>query len=227
MSRSTYRSRADMVQEPTARYLRTSWIRRTPKKPRPSAPALRTSSTPTSRSWASYDRVVEDAFEVDRRLAAKLAANGLLTPSWPTEYGGGMSGFEQVILAEEFEKAGAPTGAGNGAFSIQMVGNTILHWGRGAESTLPAAHYQRDQCLVPGLLGARCWFRPRWAWLPGRPRRRRVGHQRSEDLDICRAVRQLDLRVVPLSIPMPRSIEASRSSCARWNSPRSRSGRSR
>ncbi|NCG35907.1 MAG: acyl-CoA dehydrogenase [Actinobacteria bacterium] len=60
----------------------------------------------------------------------KLAANSLLAPSWPTEYGGGgLSELEQVILAEEFQKAGAPTGGGNDAFSIQMVGNTILHWG--------------------------------------------------------------------------------------------------
>ena len=68
------------------------------------------------------------AFQSDWRQ--KLAANGLLAPSWPTEYGGGgMSELEQVILAEEFTKAGAPTGGSNDAFSIQMVGNTILHWG--------------------------------------------------------------------------------------------------
>jgi alkylation response protein AidB-like acyl-CoA dehydrogenase len=60
----------------------------------------------------------------------KLAANSLLAPSWPKEYGGGgLSELEQVILAEEFQKAGAPTGGVNDAFSIQMVGNTILHWG--------------------------------------------------------------------------------------------------
>ncbi len=60
----------------------------------------------------------------------KLAANGLLAPSWPKEFGGGgMTELEQVILAEEFTKAGAPTGGSNDAFSIQMVGNTILHWG--------------------------------------------------------------------------------------------------
>ena len=81
--------------------------------------------------WAGYGAMsVEDAFEWTADWRQKLAANGLLAPSWPTEYGGGgMSELEQVILAEEFEKAGAPTGAGNDAFSIQMVGNTILHWG--------------------------------------------------------------------------------------------------
>jgi len=60
----------------------------------------------------------------------KLAANGLLAPAWPSQYGGGgLSELEQVILAEEFQRAGAPTGGSNDAFSIQMVGNTILQWG--------------------------------------------------------------------------------------------------
>ncbi|MGI9608258.1 MAG: acyl-CoA dehydrogenase family protein [Acidimicrobiales bacterium] len=72
------------------------------------------------------DRIHE--FALDWRQ--KLAANGLLAPAWPARYGGGgLSSLEQVILAEEFQKAGAPTGSGNDAFSIQMVGNTILQWG--------------------------------------------------------------------------------------------------
>ena len=59
-----------------------------------------------------------------------LAANGYLAPSWPKQFrGGGLSELEQVILAEEFMKAGVPSGGSNDAFSIQMVGNTILHWG--------------------------------------------------------------------------------------------------
>ena len=58
--------------------------------------------------WAGYGAMsVEDAFEWTADWRQKLAANGLLAPSWPTEYGGGgMSELEQVILAEEFEKAG-------------------------------------------------------------------------------------------------------------------------
>lgn len=34
-----------------------------------------------------------------------------------------------MILAEEFLKAGVPTGGSNDVFSIQMCGNTILNWG--------------------------------------------------------------------------------------------------
>ena len=73
---------------------------------------------------------VEDAMTFTDGWRQKLAANSLLAPSWPKEYGGGgMTELEQVILAEEFERAGVPMGGGNDAFSIQMVGNTILHWG--------------------------------------------------------------------------------------------------
>jgi len=76
----------------------------------------------------ALDRAAGHEFSLGWRQ--KLAANGLLAPAWPTQYGGGgLSELEQVILAEEFQKAGAPTGSGNDAFSIQMIGNTILKWG--------------------------------------------------------------------------------------------------
>ena len=59
-----------------------------------------------------------------------LAEQRYLAPSWPVEYGGGgLTALENVILAEEFQKAGVPSGGDNDAFSIQMVGNTILSWG--------------------------------------------------------------------------------------------------
>ena len=59
-----------------------------------------------------------------------LAEQRYLAPAWPAEYGGGgLSELEQVILAEEFRKAGVPEGGTNDAFSIQMCGNTILNWG--------------------------------------------------------------------------------------------------
>lgn len=59
-----------------------------------------------------------------------LRDNKLLAASWPTEYGGaGLSSLESVIMAEEFERAGVPTGGANDVFGIQMVGNTIVQWG--------------------------------------------------------------------------------------------------
>ncbi|HZB41263.1 MAG TPA: acyl-CoA dehydrogenase family protein [Ilumatobacter sp.] len=52
---------------------------------------------------------------------------GYLAPGWPVQYGGaGLSALEQVILAEEFTRAGVPTGGPNDAFGIQMLGNTLL-----------------------------------------------------------------------------------------------------
>ncbi len=59
-----------------------------------------------------------------------LRDNQLLAASWPQEYGGaGLSELEGVIMAEEFAKAGVPTGTANDVFGIQMVGNTIIQWG--------------------------------------------------------------------------------------------------
>ncbi len=55
---------------------------------------------------------------------------GYLAPGWPVEYGGaGLSALEQVILAEEFTRAGVPSGGPNDAFGIQMLGNTLLLFG--------------------------------------------------------------------------------------------------
>jgi alkylation response protein AidB-like acyl-CoA dehydrogenase len=63
---------------------------------------------------------------------------GYLAPGWPEQYGGaGLSALEQVIIAEEFARAGVPTGAMNDVFGIQMLGNTLLHWGTDEQK----AHY--------------------------------------------------------------------------------------
>ena len=59
-----------------------------------------------------------------------LYENGMLALNWPKEVGGaGLSSLESVIVAEEFAKAGVPSGGPNDVFGIQMVGNTILQWG--------------------------------------------------------------------------------------------------
>ena len=72
----------------------------------------------------------EEAAAFTTQWRDTLRDNKLLAATWPTEYGGaGLSALESVVLAEEFEKAGVPTGGSNDAFSIQMVGNTIIEWG--------------------------------------------------------------------------------------------------
>lgn len=81
--------------------------------------------------WAGIGRLEGDditAFVTEWR--ATLHRGGYLAPGWPVEYGGaGLSALEQVILAEEFAKAGVPMGGPNDVFGIQMLGNTLLHWG--------------------------------------------------------------------------------------------------
>jgi alkylation response protein AidB-like acyl-CoA dehydrogenase len=67
-------------------------------------------------------------FVVDWR--ATLAKHRMLAIAWPEEYGGrGLSKLEQVVLAEEFARAGVPLGGPNDNFSIKMIGNTLLRFG--------------------------------------------------------------------------------------------------
>ncbi|MCY7299698.1 MAG: acyl-CoA dehydrogenase family protein, partial [Ilumatobacteraceae bacterium] len=67
-----------------------------------------------------------------------LYSAGYLAPGWPVAYGGGgLSALEQVIIGEEFAKAGVPTGGPNDVFGIQMLGNTLLQWGTDEQK----AHY--------------------------------------------------------------------------------------
>ena len=207
-----------------------AWSRPTPPKPRPTGRRSRRSSPstcpPAGRASArSRDDAVDDFAAEWRRDAPRERA---ARASWPTEYGGaGLSALEQVIVAEEFAKAGVPTGVGNDVFGIQMVGNTHPAVGhRRAEAALPPAHPRRRGPLVPGLLRAERRIRPRQPRVPGRARRRRVGDQRPEDLDVGRPPRRLDLRARP---HRPRRAEAQghHVPARRWTSPASRCGRSR
>ena len=69
--------------------------------------------------------------------------------AWPREYGGGgLTKREQVVLAEEFARAGVPTGAPQDNFGIKMVGNTLLRWG---------SEEQRRRFLPRILSGADRW----------------------------------------------------------------------
>jgi alkylation response protein AidB-like acyl-CoA dehydrogenase len=84
------------------------------------------------RGWSGLG-AIGDRAEADQFVGtwrAKLAASGLLGVSWPREYGGaGLSRVEQVVLVEEFARAGVPAMGYNDTFSIKMLGNTLLRWG--------------------------------------------------------------------------------------------------
>ncbi|HEY7930749.1 MAG TPA: acyl-CoA dehydrogenase family protein [Acidimicrobiales bacterium] len=77
----------------------------------------------------------------------KLFAGGWICAGWPTEYGGkGLSLMEQVVLNEEFAKAGAPMRAD--FFGDTLVGPTILQWGT----------EEQKKEFIPGILnGSIAW----------------------------------------------------------------------
>ncbi len=78
---------------------------------------------------------------------AKLFGGGWICAGWPTEYGGkGLSLIEQVVLNEEFAKAGAPMRAD--FFGDTLVGPTIMQWGTD----------EQKKEFIPGILqGTIAW----------------------------------------------------------------------
>jgi alkylation response protein AidB-like acyl-CoA dehydrogenase len=82
-------------------------------------------------SWAGMGRLEGDELtEFVAEWRKTLHEGGYLAPGWPVEYGGsGLTALEQVIIGEEFARAGVPTGGFNDVFGIQMLGNTLLQWG--------------------------------------------------------------------------------------------------
>jgi alkylation response protein AidB-like acyl-CoA dehydrogenase len=71
-----------------------------------------------------------DAAEFTEEWRNKLRDNDLLAVTWPKAYGGaGLGHIEQLVVAEEFAKAGVPGGGPNDAFGIGMLGNTIISVG--------------------------------------------------------------------------------------------------
>ena len=71
-----------------------------------------------------------DAAQFTEEWRNKLRDNDLLAVTWPKAYGGaGLGHIEQLVVAEEFAKAGVPGGGPNDAFGIGMLGNTIISVG--------------------------------------------------------------------------------------------------
>jgi alkylation response protein AidB-like acyl-CoA dehydrogenase len=66
--------------------------------------------------------------DFSERWVRRLHEGGWICASWPKEYGGkGLSIMENVVLNEEFARAGAPMRAD--FFGDTLVGPTILQWG--------------------------------------------------------------------------------------------------
>lgn len=81
--------------------------------------------------WSGIGTLSDDEYaEFLPSWRATLYENDLLAPAWPREHGGGgLSPIERVVLAEEFARAGVPTGTPNDEFSIDMVGSLLLDYG--------------------------------------------------------------------------------------------------
>lgn len=81
--------------------------------------------------WAGLGALdTEPAHAFTRQWRSLLAERGYLTPAWPREYGGaGLTKLQQVIMVEEFAKAGVPANGPNDNFSIKMIGNLLLKLG--------------------------------------------------------------------------------------------------
>jgi len=99
--------------------------------------------------WFEPDFRLSDAerAQFNRTWTEKLFAGGWICAGWPVEYGGkGLSLLEQVVLNEEFAKAGAPMRAD--FFGDTLVGPTILQWGT----------EEQKKEFIPGILqGTIAW----------------------------------------------------------------------
>jgi alkylation response protein AidB-like acyl-CoA dehydrogenase len=89
----------------------------------------------------SFSMTPEERTAFNNEWTDKLFAGGWICASWPTEYGGkGLSLIKQVVLNEEFARAGAPLRGD--FFGDTLVGPTILQWGT----------EEQKQQFIPGIL---------------------------------------------------------------------------
>ncbi|MET0821311.1 MAG: acyl-CoA dehydrogenase family protein [Aeromicrobium sp.] len=81
--------------------------------------------------WAGLGSLsTDEATTFTEHWRSLLASSGYLVPAWPREYGGaGLTKLQQVVMVEEFVKAGVPTNGANDNFSIKMIGNLLLKFG--------------------------------------------------------------------------------------------------
>ena len=90
-----------------------------------------------------------DAKEFTNRWRRTLAAHGMIGITWPKEYGGqGRPKIDQVVLAEEFARAGVPIYRVPDTTSVKRLGNTLVNWG---------TEDQKRRHLPPLIAGDTTW----------------------------------------------------------------------
>ena len=147
----------------------------------------------------------------------KMGADGWTCVGWPVECGGRGSGLSPAgdLLRGVRPGEGSGPGRPHRRGSHRPHDHPLRH--RGAEAALPARHRERRRDLVPGLLGAERGLRSGQRPDPGRARRRRMGDQRSEGLDLRRRLVRLVLRRLPHRSGRPAEApRASPTSSFRW-----------
>ena len=173
------------------------------------------------RAW------LDDQWDPDLTLAAwweRLADSGWAVPTWPTEWlGRGLSRELAGVVAQEFRNAGAagaPAGLG-----VLLAGPTILAHG---------TDEQKTRYLRPIVDGSEAWCQ--LFSEPGagsdlaslqtrRARRRRVGDQRPEGVDVGWADGRPGHAARAHRSRRAEARRASRTSRSRWTSRASRCGR--
>jgi alkylation response protein AidB-like acyl-CoA dehydrogenase len=80
------------------------------------------------KGLGALDRDDAEAFTNEWRRT--IAEHGMVGITWPKEFGGqGRSKLDQVVLAQEFAKAGVPIYRVADTTSVKMLGNTLVRWG--------------------------------------------------------------------------------------------------
>ena len=179
-----------------------TWTGETAQSRRRSVTTWRASSRPGCPSTiaGSPSRGDPGDWQTDRHLgsdeakaAAKqweeaVAERGWVAPHWPQEYGGaGMSSMEHFILNEEMSKAGAPQVGGQG---VAMLGPTLIVHGTDEQKAHvpdPASSERREADWAQGYSEPGAGSDLASLQTRAVARRRRVGDQRPEDLDLQRA----------------------------------------
>ena len=138
----------------------------------------------------------EDACVEERRAwELELGAGGWIGLSWPKEYGGREASLlEQVIFYEEYARGRAGRSGSSARVCSARRSSTSAATSRSAASS-PGSCRARD--LVPGLLGAERGLRSRERADARGARRRRVGRDRAEGVDVARALGAVVLRALP------------------------------
>jgi alkylation response protein AidB-like acyl-CoA dehydrogenase len=90
-----------------------------------------------------------EAKEFTNSWRRTLAEHGMISITWPKEYGGqGRPKLDQVVLAEEFARAGVPIYRVPDTTSVKMLGNTLVNWG---------TEDQKRRHLPPLIAGDTTW----------------------------------------------------------------------